>query len=149
MTNMLKPIPGDPKVEFVNTLFRKDPRVSKGDEVRSLNGTFQLILQAADGNLVLYIDDHTGSADDARINRAIFSPYTQDRGAAYAIMQWDGNFVVYDRFGNPLWNTQTYGNEGAFIILQDDGNLVIYTPDGLTPIWQSGTSVAEAPGVNA
>jgi hypothetical protein len=64
-------------------------------------------------------------------------------------MQDDGNFVVYDSFRNPLFDTQTNGHLGAFVILQDDGNLVIYDIDGVTPLWQSLTSVAEAPGVNA
>ena len=56
MTNMLTPVPRDPKVQFVNTLFREDPLIlPPGDQLQSLNGAFQLILQAADGNLVLYI----------------------------------------------------------------------------------------------
>ena len=142
MTNILTPIAGNSPVPLVNTLFA-------GNELRSLNGTFQLTLQETDGNLVLYIDDQTGTFDDGLINRAIWSAYTQGQAASIAIMQDDGNFVVYDSFQNALWNSQTYGNPDAFVIVQDDGNLVIYAGDGQTPLWQSATSAAEAPGVNA
>jgi hypothetical protein len=120
-----------------------------GNELRSVNGTFQLVLQEADGNLVLYINDSLGNPNAGLINRAVWSAYTQGKAASYAVMQDDGNFVVYDSFQNPLFDTQTNGHLGAFVILQDDGNLVIYDLDGVTPLWQSVTSVAEAPGVNA
>ncbi|WP_052441287.1 hypothetical protein [Streptacidiphilus anmyonensis] len=52
-------------------------------------------------------------------------------------MQTDGNLVIYDVNGNPLWNTQTEGHPGAFAIMQTDGNLVVY--QGSTPLWNSGT----------
>jgi hypothetical protein len=50
--------------------------------------------------------------------------------AARAVMQDDGNFVVYDLEQNPpapLWATHTDGNGGAYLSVQDDGNLVVYS----------------------
>jgi len=50
--------------------------------------------------------------------------------AAEAIMQPDGNFVVYDLqegFAIPVWSTNTAGNPGAYLNVQDDGNMVIYS----------------------
>jgi len=142
MSDQLHAIPGNQPLPLQNALFT-------GNELRSINGTFQLVLQESDGNLVLYINDSIGNPDSGLINRAIWSAYTQNHAASIAIMQDDGNFVVYDSFQNPFFNTGTQGNPGAFIIIQDDGNLVVYAGDGLTPLWQSGTSAAEAPGVNA
>ena len=45
---------------------------------------------------------------------------------ANLIMQEDGNLVIYDRIGRPVWETGTGGNHGATAIFQTDGNLVIY-----------------------
>jgi hypothetical protein len=144
MSDQLHAIPNtnNQPVPKQNALFR-------GDELRSINGTFQLVLQENDGNLVLYINDSIGNPNADWINRAVWSPRVQNQGAAIAVMQDDGNFVVYDDAQHPLFNSGTNGNPGAFIILQDDGNLVVYASDTLTPLWQSATSVAEAPGVNA
>jgi hypothetical protein len=49
---------------------------------------------------------------------------------ARAVMQGDGNFVIYDLAQNPvapLWATHTDGNSGAYLQVQSDGNLVIYS----------------------
>jgi hypothetical protein len=53
-----------------------------------------------------------------------------------AWMQHDGNFVIYDANGNPLWHlgTQGCGDRGAWLRVQADRNLVLYTRDW-TPIW--------------
>jgi len=54
---------------------------------------------------------------------------------AYAVMQGDGNFVLYGSNNMAGWATNTSGNyPGAFIALQNDGNLVVYTAGGV-PIW--------------
>ena len=63
-----------------------------------------------------------------------------------AVMQTDGNFVVYAEYptypGNfyAAWNTQTYGRDGqgVFLRCQDDGNLGVYLPDGQA-LWWSNT----------
>lgn len=144
MSNQLKAKPhtNNKPIANENALFRND-------QLRSQNGTFQLILQESDGNLVLYIDDPTKDRNSGLINRAIWSAYTENDTIGYAVMQDDGNFVVYDDDQNAFFDTQTSGHPGAFLILQDDGNLVVYASDGQTPLWQSGTSAGEAPGVNA
>ncbi len=57
--------------------------------------------------------------------------------AAEAIMQPDGNFVIYDLadgFPNPVWSTNTAGNPGAYLNVQGDGNMVIYSASN-TPLW--------------
>jgi hypothetical protein len=54
--------------------------------------------------------------------------------------QGDGNFVIYDCCGTPLWHSNTWTTGDAsnyYCIFQGDANLVVY--DGSTPKWASGT----------
>jgi hypothetical protein len=41
-------------------------------------------------------------------------------------MQFDGNLVFYDLFGNPLWSSITAGDGGAFVVFENDGDLIIF-----------------------
>ncbi len=56
-----------------------------------------------------------------------------------AIMQSDGNFVVYDALNKPLWSTMTAGNLGAKAVMQTDGNFVIYNSSNKS-LWSSTTN---------
>jgi len=68
-------------------------------------------------------------------------------GRYTAIMQGDGNFVVYrnsDMFA--VWNTGTAGSGANRAVMQTDGNFVVYTGDGRAVFntgtaWQPGTSL--------
>ena len=62
-------------------------------------GGFKLLMQG-DGNLVL-LDGTT----------ALWASGTSSKGA-YAVMQTDGNFVVYSTAGGPLWASNTAGGGG-------------------------------------
>ena len=53
-----------------------------------------------------------------------------------AVMQGDGNFVVY-RGNSALWNSRTFNNPGANFSLQTDGNLVVR--NGQIAKWDSQT----------
>jgi hypothetical protein len=77
-----------------------------------------------------------GSTDQRLIN--------PDSGAVL-IMQDDGNLVLQNAQGTPLWSTQTWGHPGASASLSQAGRLVVSAPDG-TPLWSSpnpSTSGAE------
>jgi hypothetical protein len=52
--------------------------------------------------------------------------------------QPDGNLVIYDVAGSPLWATGTNGSGAAYATMQSDGNLVLYRMDG-HPVWATGT----------
>jgi len=82
-----------------------------------------------DGNLVIY--NNHGVAQ--------WSSQTSGGDAnSYALMQTDGNFVIYDD-GVAKWSTQTGGHPGAYLDFQNsDGNLVVYSSTG-QPLWSSGT----------
>jgi hypothetical protein len=92
----------------------------------SCDGRFSLNLQS-DGNLVLY----EGGA-------ALWASNTVNSGAAKAIMQGDGNFVLYTAAGAAVWASNTPNNPGASITLQNDGNLVIHSSSGAV-VWQTNT----------
>jgi RHS repeat-associated protein len=51
---------------------------------------------------------------------------------AYAKMQTDGNFVLYNSANTAMWSTGT--NTGVIILMQDDGNLILFHE-----LWQAGT----------
>jgi len=61
-----------------------------------------------------------------------------DNGEFRAIMQHDGNFVVYQGEGDdePLWASNTHGQGGKMVVLQEDQHLVMYNAvEGGDPIW--------------
>lgn len=88
----------------------RSPRVTSGQSLlpgdrRTLDPDGRYVLRfQTDGNIVQYAD-----------GRAVWQTGTAGRGAVYAAMQTDGNFVVYGgitHFG-PLFQTRTAGNPGA------------------------------------
>jgi hypothetical protein len=91
-----------------------------GGAVSSASGRYRLTYQT-DGNLVLY---------DMVAGTALWLTGTGGSSPGQAILQTDGNFVVYDGAGTPLWQSHTGGNPGGSMILQEDGNLVIYGSNG-------------------
>ncbi|XP_020595050.1 mannose-specific lectin-like [Phalaenopsis equestris] len=99
-------------------------RLNPGDSL--VQGHYFFTMQY-DCNLVLY--DYS---------TPLWASGTQNKGSGcYAIMQRDGNLVVYDSNNNPLWASNTNGEEGNYIlILQKDRNVVIYS----NPIWATGTN---------
>jgi hypothetical protein len=56
------------------------------------------------------------------------------------VLQYDGNFVVYNAQDHPLWATSTH--DGTLLVVQEDGNVVLYAggPGSYRPVWASGTS---------
>ncbi|GAA1233512.1 hypothetical protein GCM10009665_24740 [Kitasatospora nipponensis] len=83
-----------------------------------------------DGNLVLY-GTVTG--------RALWSSSTWGHPGASAVLQADGNLVVYDTDHNALWDSGTWGRPGAHLTLQNDRDLVLYDADGNVR-WHTGTT---------
>lgn len=57
----------------------------------------------------------------------------QDGPGDYALMQTDGNFVIYSNSG-AVWATNTEGNSGATLNAQNDANLVVYSSSQV-PLW--------------
>ncbi len=107
-----------------------------------------------DGELYVYFADRNQSLFSSRseisctaksnaflrASQCLSSPNCNYR----AIMQSDGNFVVYRKESGKevaVWNSQTARNNGAFLALQQDGNLVVYS-SASKPLWNTVTSAA-------
>jgi hypothetical protein len=101
-------------------------KIAVNQSVLSCDGRFNLVL--GDGNLVLY----EGST-------ALWASGTAGKPSADAIMQGDGNFVIYNTGGGAVWASNTAGNNGASLSVQNDGNVVIYSAGG-SALWSTGTA---------
>jgi hypothetical protein len=89
----------------------------------------------SDGNLVLYDD----------VNRIpLWSSGTAATSTGHAVLQGDGNFVIYSAQGTPLWSTGTAGNANAVLVVQNDSNVVVYRADG-QPIWDRFSAESALP----
>ena len=110
---------------YKGTTLQVNGILHKEDYLVSPSGQYQLILQD-DGNLVIY--------DLRNSHKIIWSSQTYEKAVDHAIMQPDGNFVIY---GYPVavWATNTYGHGSCYITMQDDGNLVVYQISA--PVWGS------------
>ncbi|MGW4768959.1 LysM peptidoglycan-binding domain-containing protein [Nocardia sp. NPDC004278] len=91
-----------------------------------VGGAYTLTLQA-DGNLVL-------SEPDGNV---VWSTLTHDQGVERAVLQEDGNFVLYKGEG-AAWSTETNGSEPDRLTVQADRNVVLYGRDG-SALWASDT----------
>ncbi|MEA2599825.1 MAG: hypothetical protein QOF89_817 [Acidobacteriota bacterium] len=104
-----------------------DQGLYPGQSLYSCDGRFHLVLQQSDGNLVLY-----------QGGTPLWGSGTNGRPSAVAIMQSDGNFVIYDSTGTAIWASGTQNHPGAHLAVQNDGNVVIYSSGG-TPLWATNT----------
>lgn len=91
-----------------------------------VGGAYTLTLQP-DGNLVL-------SEPDGNV---VWSTLTHDQGVERAVLQEDGNFVLYKGEG-AAWATETNGREVDRLTVQADRNVVLYGTDG-SALWASDT----------
>jgi surface antigen len=107
--------------------------MTPGQFLQSPGGQYRLYIQP-DGNLVEYNAAGTPLWDPPPPSQTAGHP------GAYAVLQGDGNFVVYPQAGGPaLWASYTQNNPGDRLNLQDDGNLVIYSAAG-APLWATMSS---------
>jgi hypothetical protein len=102
-------------------------KLAAGQSLASCNGDYTLTMQG-DGNLVL-------SAGGS----ALWASNTAGSAADEAIMQGDGNLVLYTSSGSAAWSSGTAGNDGADLVVQNDGNVVIYSTSGAA-LWDTGTN---------
>ena len=79
----------------------------------------------SDGNVVEY--------DGASV---VWASGTNPAGAI-ALMQNDGNFVINNSTGNPLWASDTSGNPGAYVVLGNAGQFGVRSASGGT-LWAPG-----------
>jgi hypothetical protein len=126
------------------TVGEKNDALSVGQYLVSPNKKYFLIMPG-DGNVVIYIG--SGPNDN---KGHIWASGTHGAIGVYSLaLQEDGNLVIYNSEGNPIWNTATVeaGAQSAFI-MQDDGNAVLYRLPGPNPrvVWSSRYGYPPAPG---
>ena len=98
--------------------------LTPGNSIASPNGQYRLTMQS-DGNVVEY--------DGASV---VWASGTNPAGAI-ALMQNDGNFVINNSTGNPLWASDTSGNPGAYVVLGNAGQFGVRSASGGT-LWAPG-----------
>jgi hypothetical protein len=121
---------GSPKAPSSCGHFQSGEGLAEGDSMLSCDGRFTLTMQS-DGNLVIYFR-----------GGALWSSGTSGSGnLVVALMQPDGNFVLYNRATNPetaIWATGTNPGNGNYLYLRNDGNMLIENQQG-TALWQTNT----------
>ena len=55
----------------------------------------------------------------------------------HAVLQYDGNLVLFDANGQTLWSSNTSTAGCANLVVQEDGNLVLY--NATHAVWASNT----------
>jgi nucleoid-associated protein YgaU len=68
----------------------------------------------------------------------VWSTLTHDQGVERAVLQEDGNFVLY-KGEDAAWATETNGREADRLTVQADRNVVLYGRDG-SALWASDTN---------
>lgn len=126
--------PGDATASAASSCGRLLPgeRLNPGESVWSCNGAYRLYFQT-DRNLVLY-----GPSG------AIWATSTVGANPREAVMQGDGNLVIYRTDGVPVWNSRTPGYNNASLRIQDDGNVTLVR--GSTLLWQRGEDLGDPGG---
>ncbi|MFE9454571.1 hypothetical protein [Streptomyces sp. NPDC006739] len=104
----------------------------------SLSSSTMTLTMQSDGNLVARLNTGSGSG------QVVWSTGTSGNPGAYAVMQPDGNLVLYTSTGGTgkggaLWSTHTYGQPDAYATVQDDGSIVVYGKASTYALWSSGT----------
>jgi hypothetical protein len=93
--------------------------LSSGQRLVAENGMYTLYMQS-DGNLVEWT-----------AGRPLWDTRTEGDIGAHAMMQADGNLVLFASNGTALWSSKTGGHSGSFTLaLQTNADLVISGPSG-------------------
>jgi hypothetical protein len=89
-----------------------------GGNVTAIDGNYTVSGTLVGSDSVQIWDSGTGGHPDAR-----------------AVMQTDGNFVIYSADNAVLWSAGTAGHPGARLVVQSDANVVLY--DGSQALWST------------
>ncbi|WP_404712183.1 hypothetical protein [Sphingomonas sp. MMS24-J13] len=99
--------------------------LQSGWSIVSPDGRYTFVYQT-DGNLVLYGPSGVMWANNV-----------YNYGAGRAVLQGDGNLVVYNSANAAVWASNTVGSGASFLSLDNNGLLAIKTDDA-TIIWSVG-----------
>lgn len=111
-----------------------DEPVHPGQSITSPSGEYTLILQE-DSNLVLYRGEEALWASNTM--------HGEDESAENKslVVQGDGNVVLYDADGQPIWASgSSYEAARPYVLVQDDGNVCLYDDEVEGCHWSTGTA---------
>ncbi|MHC5938126.1 hypothetical protein [Nostoc sp.] len=115
-------------------------KLSKLFKILCLTTAFAI---SSPSTLLIQQNKALASAGTSTLNRGEFlSPdqYLISPNQQYtAILQRDGNFVVYDSDNNVIWASNTFDTQVNNIVMQYDCNLVIYDSNAI-PTWATFTA---------
>jgi hypothetical protein len=103
-------------------------QLSRNQSRLSSGGRYLFIMQG-DANLCLY--DLQGAAP-----AWMWCTQTEGTDAQIAVLETDGNLVLYDSQHGHVWDTKTPGHTGASLFVGDDGHVVISDGNG-TAYWST------------
>jgi hypothetical protein len=122
---------------------------TNGDLVEnSLHGIAPIGYQTPEGPSY-YAGGNADAANDFTAGDAVVGTYvgedvtqiwqsgTEGHSGARAVLQSDGNFVIYSASNAILWASNTAGNPGTTLAVQNDGNVVLY--DDGRALWATRT----------
>ncbi|WP_329192370.1 MULTISPECIES: hypothetical protein [unclassified Streptomyces] len=120
---------------------RPGQRLASGASLVPTPGKPELVMQP-DGNLVVYAIGNGGT------KLPLWNSGTYGNPGAYALMQDDGNFVIYKKDGGPqtgggIWNTATYGNRANDYVnasIRDNGE---FSVSGRSEDWYWSTDTIQ------
>lgn len=105
-----------------------------GNDRWSNSGQYQFVFQE-DSNLVLYKKN-----DDGMEVLWASNTYTEEGSTNHSVlMQADGNLVMYNADGQPIWASGTGGIGAPYILVQDDGNVCMYDDQQEGCFWNTET----------
>ena len=67
--------------------------------------------------------------------------YAIFQGSTKAMMQSDGNFILYDDASTTKWSTGTSSKNSTFLVLENSGNLVLFDQDQ-NSLWATNTTAS-------
>lgn len=108
-------------------------------------GSKYMLIMQDDGNLVEYACYDNECTTGVSYYATGTSQYGSNYPQAHAILQNDGNFVVYKEAGvnssNAVWNAGVYSGINTSFELQIDGNIVIHSQKDSTGsvVWSSSS----------
>ena len=88
---------------------------------------YLLAFQNSDGNLVIYQLPEW----NAPWATGVVKP---ESWPGVLVMQGDGNLVIYDTAGEPVWDSGTWNHLGAYFVLES-GVGTIYDASGQSVLW--------------
>ncbi len=91
-------------------------KLAIGESLTSENGQSQLTMQV-NGELALF---------NVTDGRQTWSSMTMGSPASYALMQTDGNLVLYNNQQLIIWSSNTAGNPGAYLVIENNGKMYLY-----------------------